>query len=136
MNWLLLIAIDVFADSTRIFIDNYVSDYYFKGKEAVAQKLFYGYANIVIGLIGALIFGINLGNVTVLSAVLVFIAGVISSLGGIPYYRALEIENSTSLGIFLQLSPVLYLIAGWFLLGESFSRSNSLLFSLLFLHHF
>ena len=121
MNWLLFIIIDVFADSMRIFIDNYVSDYYFKGKEAVAQKLFYGYAYIIIALILALILGVSFNNSFIFPAIIVFFAGVISSLGGIPYYRALEIENSTSLGIFLQLAPVLYLIAGWFLLGESFS---------------
>ena len=121
MMWLLLIVVDVLADSTRIFIDNYISDYYYKGKEAVAQKLFYGYAYLIIALIAAFAFGFNLETIVFSSAILVFLAGVISSLGGIPYYRALEIENSTSLGIFLQLSPVLYLIAGWFLLGESFS---------------
>ena len=131
MNWILLIVTDVLADSTRIFIDNYVSDFYFKGKEAVAQKLFYGYAYIIIALIATLIVGgINLENSTILSATLVFSAGVISSLGGIPYYRALEIENSTSLGIFLQLAPVLYLIAGWFLLNQSFSPLQLVAFGL------
>lgn len=121
MNWLLLIVVDVLADSTRIFIDNFVSDYYFRGRESVAQKLFYGYAYLIIVPLIALIFGVNFSNIPILPAIIVLIAGIISSLGGIPYYRALEIENSTSLGIFLQLAPVLYLIAGWFLLGESFS---------------
>lgn len=131
MNWLLLIVVDVVADSTRIFIDNYVSDYYFKGKESVAQKLFYGYAYLLIALITAFAFGINFGDVPIVPMVLVFAAGAISSLGGIPYYRALEIENSTSLGIFLQLSPVLYLIAGWFLLDQPFSPLQLLAFSII-----
>ncbi len=129
--WMLLIAIDVLADSTRIFIDNYVADYYFKGKESVAQKLFYGYAFIVISLIAAVVYGIRLDSIPIASTALVFAGGIISSLGGIPYYRALEIENSTSLGIFLQLSPVLYLIAGWFLLGESFSPMQLVAFSII-----
>ena len=38
MNWLLLIVVDVLADSTRIFIDNYVSDYYFRGEVSAKES--------------------------------------------------------------------------------------------------
>ncbi len=121
MNWIALIAINVLADSTHIYIDNYVSDYYFKGKSSVSQKLFYGYANLLIAPLIALILGVNFNNMPI-GSIFAFIAtGVISGVAGIAYYRALEIENSTSLGIFLQFAPVLYLILGWFFLGESFS---------------
>ena len=53
-----------------------------------------------------------------------------SSLAGIPYYRALELDNSTNLGIFMQLAPVLYLILGWLFLGETFSPIQLAAFAL------
>lgn len=41
MSWLSLIIVYVLCESSGIYIDNYISDYYFKGKLAVAQKYFY-----------------------------------------------------------------------------------------------
>ena len=131
MNWLLLIAADVTADSLRIFIDNFVSDFYFKGKGSVSQKLFYGYAYLVIASIMALMFNVDFSTAPISSIFLILIAGILSSLGGIPYYRALEIENSTSIGIFIQLAPVLYFVLGWFVLGESFSPIQLLAFAII-----
>jgi len=121
MSWLLFVAIAVTFDSLRIFIDNYTSDVYFKGKYAVSQKLFFGYFFTIVAIIMFLIFGLNFSIVPVEAFILLFIAGLCSSIAGIPYYRALEIDDSTNVGIFIQLSPVLYLIFGWFLLGETFS---------------
>ena len=40
MTWLILVIITVFVDAMRIFIDNYVSDVYFKGRGAASQKIF------------------------------------------------------------------------------------------------
>ncbi|MBR5939064.1 hypothetical protein IKZ77_00735, partial [Candidatus Saccharibacteria bacterium] len=51
MNWLAFVAIATLFDSIRIFIDNYTSDVYFKENGAVSQKLFYGYAYILISVI-------------------------------------------------------------------------------------
>ena len=36
--WLIFIGITLIVDSLRIFIDNYVSDVYFKGKNAVINE--------------------------------------------------------------------------------------------------
>ena len=41
MNWLIFVAITLLADSFRIFLDNYVSDFYFKGRGAASQKIFF-----------------------------------------------------------------------------------------------
>ena len=131
MNWLALVAINVLADSTRIFIDNYNSDYYFKGKGAVSQKLFYGYAYLLFAPLVALVFGADFGTATVSTIILLFLAGFISGIAGIPYYRALEIEDSTSLGIFIQFAPILYLILGWFLLNETFSPFQLIAFAII-----
>ena len=131
MNWLVLMAINVISDSTRIFIDNYVSDYYFKGKESVSQKIFYGFTTLFIAFLIAVIFGANYSTVAISTIILLIIAGFISGISGIPYYRALELEDSTSIGIFLQFAPVLYLILGWFLLNEKFSPLQLVAFALI-----
>ena len=47
MSWLIFVITSFLFDSSRIFIDNYISDFYFKGKGAVSQKLFYGYTFII-----------------------------------------------------------------------------------------
>ena len=121
MNWLVLVAAAVISDSLRIFIDNYSSDVYYKGRGAVSQKLFSGYVFIVVGFISLLITGFDFTDINTLTAVLFITAGLISGIAGIPYYRALELDDSTNIGIFTQLSPVLYLIFGWFLLDQTFS---------------
>ncbi len=119
MNWLILVLITVIFDSTRIFIDNYISDYYFKGKGAVSQKLFYGYTFIALAVVLVLITGIDTSDSG--QIIFFFLSGILNSFAGIPYYRALELDDSTNLGIFIQLAPVIYLIMSWLFLGETFS---------------
>lgn len=51
MNWLFYTVASVLSDSSRIYIDNYISDYYYKGKGAAAQKYFYAVAFIVLAII-------------------------------------------------------------------------------------
>lgn len=121
MNWLILVVLAVTFDSVRIFIDNYVSDVYFKGTYAVAQKMFYGYFFTISAIIMMLIFGIEADKVPVTTMVWFFVAGTLASIAGIPFYRALEIEDSTNLTIFIQMAPILYLVLGWFFLDEKFS---------------
>ena len=51
MNWLIYTAASVLSDSSRIYIDNYISDYYYKGKGAASQKYFYAIAFIILATI-------------------------------------------------------------------------------------
>lgn len=119
MDWLIFITIAVIADSTRIFIDNYISCDYFKGKTAVAQKYFYCFAFPIIGIICALIAGVDFTAVPFHVYILFILSGACSVIAGIPYYRALELSESTDYGIFIQLSPIIYLILGWLFLGQT-----------------
>ena len=121
MTWLILVSLATILDSTRIFVDNYASDVYFKGRGAVSQKLFYGYAFILITLILLILTGFSFDSNYALNYALFFASGLLSSVAGIPYYKALELDDSTNIGIFTQLAPVLYLILGWFFLNEVFS---------------
>lgn len=131
MNWLILVVIAVIADSLRIFIDNYVSDVYFKGRHAVAQKLFDGSMFVLFGFIMLIGTGFNPGEMGIVSALMIMLAGILHSIAGIPYYRALELDDSTNIGIFTQLAPVFYLILGWFFLDQSFSPMQLVAFAVI-----
>ena len=128
MSWLVLVVIAVISDSLRIYIDNYSSDVYFKGRGAVSQKLFNGLAFPVIALIALIITGFDFSGMDVVVGLLLVLSGFIYGFAGVPYYRALELDDSTNIGIFTQLSPVLYLIFGWFLLDQTFSPMQLLAF--------
>ena len=121
MNWMTFIIINIISASMAIFIDNYVTDFYFRGREANGIKTLSGFAYALYAIIIALVFGINFQDASIFSIVIIFLSGIISSIGSIPYLKALECDDSINLGIFIQSAPILYLILGWFLLGESFS---------------
>ena len=121
MNWLVLISISTILYCINIFCDNYVSDYYFKGKGAVSQKFFYGWMWILVTIPIACFFWNEYAEAPLLSLFVVFGAGLLHGLAGVPYFKALEIDDSTDLGIFIQLAPVLYLVLGCFFFGESVS---------------
>lgn len=121
MSWLILVAIAVIFDVFRIFTDNYISDVYYKGREVASQKLFSAYAKTIIGIIILTVTGFSFNQFDISIVLLLLLSGALSSIAEVPYYFALGIDDSTNLGIFIQLAPVIYLIFGWFLLGETFS---------------
>lgn len=121
MNWLILVAASVLAGSSHIYIDNYISDYYFKGRGAVSQKLFFALAFVLVSIVLAAVSSFDFLNAGAKIVFVLILSGICTSLAGIPYYKALEIDDSTNLGIFIQVAPVLYLVLGWMFLGESIS---------------
>lgn len=121
MNWLIFVAIAVVFDVFRIFTDNYISDVYYKGREVASQKGFSAYAKTIIGIVILIIAGFSFDQIGVPTFFLLLLSGALGSIAEVPYYLALGIDDSTNLGIFIQLAPVIYLIFGWFLLGETFS---------------
>lgn len=121
MNWLVVLAIAVVSDALRIFIDNYISDVYFKEKGAVSQKIVSGIVTPILGIIILIVTGFSFTEMPPIALALLLMSGVLSSVAGIPYYKALEIDDSTNIGIFFQFSPILYLIIGWIIGDEQFS---------------
>ncbi len=121
MEWLSLVLVAVLSGSSHIYVDNYISDVYFKGRNAVSQKLFFAIAFTVIAVVLMAISGFEVFNFEPKVSLLLILAGLLASLAGIPYYRALEIDDSTNLGIFIQIAPILFLVLGWIFLGESIS---------------
>lgn len=132
MDWLLCIAIAVFASACGIFIDNYVSDYYFKGREANAQKNFYWLPFLIIGIVCICIAGVNFIDIPFYLYILFILSGATTSIAGIFYYKALEVSDSTDFGIFAQLSPVFYLILGWLFLGQNITTVQFIAFIIIF----
>ena len=59
MNWMILVGVVVIIDAIRIFIDNYVSDVYFKGKGAASQKILYGFLLCIFSIIVLSIVGFD-----------------------------------------------------------------------------
>ncbi len=121
MTWLYYVVADVLTDSLRIYIDNYTSDVYFKEKGAFSQRLVYGVMATVVGAIFVLFSMGDFALAPMMTFFLFFLSGVISAISAIPYYAALEHDDSTNLGIFIQLAPVMYLVLGWLFLGDTIS---------------
>lgn len=133
MIWLFLVGIATILDSARIFVDNYSSDVYFKGRGSVSQKLFYGYAFTIGAFILAAVTGFDFNANYWLNYLLFFASGLLSGIAGIPYYKALELDDSTNISIFTQLAPIFYLVIGWFALGENFSPYQLVAFAVIIL---
>ena len=121
MNWIVVLAIAVISDALRIFIDNYVADIYFKEKDSVAQKIISGLVLPIAGIVTLFLNGFDPTQILPLTIILLILSGIFSSLAGIPYFKALEIDDSTNIGIFFQFSPILYLFYGWFFTGVPFN---------------
>ena len=118
MSWLILVAVAVVFDVFRIFTDNYISDVYYKGREVAAQKMFSAVGKTVVAIIVLIAMGFSFTQFEPSIIWWLLFSGILLSIAEIPYYIALGIEDSTNLGIFIQLAPILYLILGWLFLGE------------------
>ena len=132
-TWLaLVLASSVFAAISAYF-DNYLTDNYFKERTPHAQKCFYGPAYAVIAILILVFYPyfFHVDPFAISTALLLFLAGVISSIASIPYYSALESENTTGAAIFFQLSPIFYLTLGALLLSERITGTHLIAFLIL-----
>ena len=77
MNWIAMVGIAIFCDAIRIFIDNYVTDVYYKKRGAVAQKLFYGTCYIVSMSIFLPFSGLDWGNLNFVTIGMLICAGIV-----------------------------------------------------------
>ena len=133
MSWLVLILLAVFIDAFIVFGDNYISDVYFKGRQSNAQKLLHGFCFVVSAIVIAIIAQVDLTKIPILAILLLIVSGMISSFASIFYYRALEIEDSTNLSIFLQLAPLLYLVYECLVMGRDFTITQLIAFIIILL---
>lgn len=131
MTWLILLLVSAVLTSFGLYIDNFTIDVYFKGNGANAQKVFYAFFQGLLFLILLPIFGVDFNTVTPNTLVLFVVCGFASSMANVFYYKALEVDDATNVSIFVQLSPILYLLFGWLFFGEFISPSQILAFFLI-----
>ncbi|MBR2709475.1 EamA family transporter [Candidatus Saccharibacteria bacterium] len=131
MIWIYLVIANVLSDTLRIYLDNFITDVYFKGREAIAQRLFHGIGITIFAATMMLIFNQDFAGLPPVTFFILFGAGIISACANIPYYKALECDDSTNLGIFIQLAPILYLVLGWLYLGDTISPHQLLAFCII-----
>ncbi len=108
MLWLILAIINAAGYAICGFFDNYITDVIFKGKKQESIKIFYGFTYLATAVGLFLIFGYQ--NMELSRIAWLLVAGILSSTASIPYYRALKDEETTTASVFLQLTPVIYLI--------------------------
>ena len=133
MSWLILTLFCVLTTTADIYTNNYISDCYFKDKQAASVRKFSIPASFIMGtiflIVGAIVFPDSFNAVTWQTPLLIFIANIFVAISGVAYYKALELDDSTNVGIFMQISPILYLIFGWLMLGETISGQQLIAFS-------
>ncbi len=64
------------------------------------------------------------------------LASALYFFGGLPYIKAMQMEEPTRISVWWSLIPVFSLIIGWIFLGEIFTQSQIVAFSLLVLGAF
>lgn len=116
MLWLILAILVALAWSLGSFIDNYNTDVNFKGRLPQAQKVFGAVGYAVTAVVVAVAFPMVSMEMEVIG--LLVLSGALSAVASIPYYNALKSENTTGATIFVQLAPVMYLVAGWLLFAQ------------------
>ena len=121
MEWVYIIFIIVAAVLFAIssFVDNFITDAYFRGRRPEAQKVF-GLIFYVTAITLMLIF-VPPQNFSTHHVFLLILSGIIDATAGIFYYRALAGEETTGVTILLQLLPVYALISGYFILNDTIS---------------
>lgn len=117
--WVVLAITSAVLMALGIFFDNYLTDVFFKGRLPQSRKVFSGPGYLIAAAIIAIIFGLQ--AVSVGNALWLIAAGMLFGVSLIPYYIALAKDESTNVAIVEQLSPIFYLVWGWWLLHSEVS---------------
>ena len=126
MLWLILAIINAAGYAICGFFDNYITDVVFKANKQESAKIFYGISYILTAVALVLICGLQIMTFDRIGWLL--LAGVLSSTASIPYYRALKDEETTTASVFLQLTPLVYLIADFLIFKEPITPTQMMAF--------
>lgn len=132
MLWIIFPLAAALLYTLSSFVDNYLTDIYFKKRDPGALILFGIISATIFVVVMAVWRGVDvfLGAGTV-AAIGLVIAGAIEALSNLPYYRALKMEDTTGVTILTQLYPVKVLILGMVVLGETISLGQTFAFGLI-----
>ena len=132
MSWIVFAIVAVIAIALEYFIDNYVTDVYYKGCEAPAQKCFFVLPQIIVGILMLIIFRVDFTMAGPITFFAFLGSGFIISIANVFFYKAFEFDDSTNVSIFVQLMPVFYLIFGWIFLNETITPLQLVAFLMIF----
>lgn len=124
MLWVVFPIFAQFFYTSGGYIENYLTDLALPKKRAGALILgripsFLITMLLLFAVFGRAVFILPLGN-----ALGLILAGAINIFGSIFYFKALQIGDAADINIFGQLSPLITLILGIIILGETMSLSQ------------
>jgi uncharacterized membrane protein len=133
MPWLIFPLISSTFYSLSAFFDNYITDTIFKrrlkpGAIMVPCLIISALVMVVIFAINGLDKLLSLGPLAIL---MILVSGALDSVAYIPYYKALKKEETTSVEVLYQVSPVIALVFGAVFLKESISSVQLVAFLLI-----
>ena len=122
--WLIVCLVVAFLYALSSFIDNYLTDEYFKGRTTQALKIIDGPFCLIVAICVMTYHGVF--DVPPVAILFCTISGVLTALADIPYYLGLRGQESTGMTILFQLSPVFYLLADYLIFGETIDTTSIL----------
>lgn len=125
MNWFLIALIGPVLWALVNHIDKYIISKYFTGRGVGSLVLFTSASGLIISLV-ILVFGFNQIFIGPIGALVIAINGAILVAAFIPYLHALENEEASWASTFYQLIPVFGYVLGLVFLHEQLSASQFL----------
>jgi EamA domain-containing membrane protein RarD len=135
MLWILIPLGAALFYSLRMFIENYLTDRYFKREKISPDVLVIpGCISLILALLG---FGIYFGPQIFLAAdwpaiLLLAAGGLVNILAFVPYYKAYKTEETTGVMIMTQMAPLISLGMAAVFLGEVINFWQGISFFLIF----
>ena len=133
MLWVILPLVAAVFFSLVAFIDNYLTDRYFKQKEPDSLAMFSVIGcmvsmAVILAIKGMDVFtGVDWGTMMV-----IMICGVVNIVATVPYYRAFAYGEATEITILGQLMPVISLFLALVFLGDRITPMQIVAFVMIF----
>lgn len=120
MNWLFFALLAPAIYAVVVFIDKYIvsrgiSDYR-------CMPIYVG----IMGFLGGTVVWIltNFPILDLIDALMVFLAGILTAVSTVVYYKAIMQEEASKINIYFQIGPVLISIFAYLILGERLSSQQ------------
>lgn len=118
MNWLILALLSAALAALINHIDKYLIEKYLKGIGIGSLVIFSSLIGLPVFLLIAL-FESDVLNVTFKTAMLIIFNGMIYISWLLPYFYALQEDETSVVAPLFQLIPIFSLVLGYFILGET-----------------
>ena len=133
MTWVIFPILAAFFFTLGNFTNNYIVDTALQRKkpEAIHGTWVICHSLILIGILA--VFGVQVLAFDSFDQVLfMLLSGFITSIGAIPWFRALKGDDTFGVTVFGQTSPIIALILGFLFLNEQINSTQLIAFGLVF----